>query len=84
LGTAFTTPDVTAPADTPFVIAFDNQDDGILHNVAISDAAGTEVFKGEIFAGVGTREYQVPALAAGDFTFTCTVHPNMTGTLTAE
>jgi mono/diheme cytochrome c family protein/plastocyanin len=84
LGTAFTTPDVTAPADAPFVIVFDNQDAGILHNVAIQDASGAEVFNGEIFAGVGTRDYQVPALAAGEYTFTCTVHPNMTGTLTAE
>jgi mono/diheme cytochrome c family protein/plastocyanin len=83
-GTAFTTPDVTAPADTPFVIAFDNQDAGILHNVAIKDASGGEVFSGEIFAGVGTRDYQVPALAAGEYQFVCTVHPNMTGTLTAE
>lgn len=83
-GIAFTTPTVTAPADAPFVIAFDNQDAGILHNVAISDAAGTEVFRGDIFPGVETRDYQVPALAAGDYPFICSVHPNMTGTLTAE
>jgi plastocyanin len=75
---------VTVPADTPFVIVFENQDAGIPHNVAISDASGAEVFKGEIFNGVETREYQVPALPAGEYTFICTVHPNMTGTLTAE
>jgi plastocyanin len=80
----FTTTEVTAPADTPFVIAFDNQDAGVPHNVAISDASGTEVFRGEVFNGVETREYQVPALAAGSYPFICSVHPNMTGTLTAE
>ena len=83
-GIAFTTTDVTAPADAAFVIAFDNQDAGVPHNVAIADASDAEVFKGDIFPGVETRDYQVPALAAGDYTFACTVHPNMTGTLTAE
>lgn len=83
-GIAFTTTDVTAPADTAFVIKFENQDAGIPHNVAIHDASGAEVFKGEIFNGVDTREYQVPALPAGAYTFTCTVHPTMTGTLTVE
>jgi len=83
-GIAFTTTDVTAPADTPFVISFENQDAGTPHNVAIHDASGTEVFKGEIFNGVDTREYQVPALPAGSYTFTCTVHPTMTGNLTVE
>jgi plastocyanin len=52
--------------------------------VTISDASGAEVFKGEIFPGVETRDYQVPALAAGEYPFVCTVHPTMTGTLTAE
>ena len=83
-GIAFTTTDVTAPADVPFTIAFANQDDGIPHNVAIKDSAGAEVFKGEIFNGVATKEYQVPALKAGAYPFTCTVHPNMTGTLTVK
>ena len=83
-GIAFTVTDVTVPADTPFIIVFENQDAGIPHNVAISDASGAEVFKGDIFNGVETREYQVPALPAGEYTFICTVHPNMTGTLTAE
>jgi mono/diheme cytochrome c family protein/plastocyanin len=83
-GIAFTTTDITVPADTPFTIVFENLDAGIPHNVAISDAAGAEVFKGDIFNGVETREYQVPALAAGAYPFICSVHPNMTGTLTAQ
>ena len=83
-GIAFTTTEVTVPADTAFVIVFENQDAGIPHNVAINDASGAEVFKGEIFNGVDTKEYQVPALPAGTYTFICTVHPNMTGTLTAQ
>jgi plastocyanin len=83
-GIAFTTTDVIAPADTAFVIAFDNEDAGTPHNVAIKDPSGAEVFKGDIFNGVETRDYQVPALPAGAYTFACSVHPNMTGTLTVQ
>jgi mono/diheme cytochrome c family protein/plastocyanin len=83
-GVAFSTDKLTAPAGTAFTIHFDNQDAGIQHNVDIKDGAGTEVFKGEIFPGPGTRDYAVPALKAGTYKFACTVHPNMTGELTAS
>jgi mono/diheme cytochrome c family protein/plastocyanin len=83
-GIAFTTTAVTAPAGTPFVIAFDNEDAGTPHDVDIKDASGAEVFKGDIFSGVATKNYDVPALPAGTYTFTCVVHPTMTGTLTAQ
>ncbi len=74
------------PADTPFQIVFTNNDAGIPHNVAIHKGSptGPEVWKGEIFNGVETRTYDVPALPAGTYGFVCTVHPNMTGTLTAK
>ena len=39
---------------------------------------------GDIITGVAEADYNVPALAAGDYPFVCSVHPNMTGTLTAE
>jgi plastocyanin/mono/diheme cytochrome c family protein len=81
---AFNTASITAPAGAPFVIAFDNQDAGTSHNVAIKDSTGKEIFKGDIFPGIAQRQYQVPALAAGTYTFVCDVHPNMTGTLTAQ
>jgi len=81
---AFTTGELRAPADTPFTLRFLNEDDGIPHNVEVFDAGGTSVFQGEIFNGTDQRDYQVPALPAGQYTFICTVHPNMTGTLIAE
>jgi len=73
-----------APADAPFNIEFANNDGGIPHNVAIRDGGGADVFTGETFNGVQTRTYSVPSLAAGAYTFICTVHPNMTGTLTVQ
>ncbi len=84
LNVAFSTDALTAPADVPFTLRFDNQDASIQHNVEIKDASGGVVFKGEIFPGVDQRDYAVPALPAGSYPFVCTVHPNMTGTLTAQ
>lgn len=80
---AFLETEVTAPADTPFTIAFVNLDAGVPHNVAIHEGSptGPEIWKGDIFNGVETRVYEVPALPAGTYGFVCTVHPNMTGTL---
>ena len=55
---------VTAPAGKPFQIQFENKDAGTPHNVAIHQGSptGTEVFKGEVFPGVATKTYDVPAL----------------------
>jgi plastocyanin len=41
------------------------------------------VFKGEIVTGQKV-DYQVPALAAGSYSFVCEVHPEMKGTLTVQ
>ena len=85
-GVAYDTASLEAPANTPFQIVFTNNDAGIPHNVSIhkDSPTGAEVFKGEIFSGVDSRTYDVPALPAGTYGFACTVHPNMTGTLTVK
>ncbi len=85
-GIAYDTATLEAPANTPFKIVFTNNDAGIPHNVAIHEGSptGREVWQGEIFSGVDTRTYDVPALPAGTYGFVCTVHPNMTGTLTVK
>jgi plastocyanin len=79
---AFDTNQLQAPAGQTFVIDFDNNDAAIPHNIEITAANGTSVFKGQIITGPATISYQIPALAAGTYMFECDVHPFMNGTLT--
>jgi cytochrome c oxidase subunit 2 len=84
---AFQQTTLTAPADKPFTIQFQNDDAGVPHNVVIH--AGTSItdpplFDGEVFSGVDSRLYPIPALKAGTYLYSCKVHPNMTGILTVQ
>jgi plastocyanin len=82
---AFSTRTLSAKADEPFQIAFDNQD-GAPHNVAIyRDAApGDKVFGADPFGGPAVVVYDVPALQAGMYVFRCDIHTNMAGQLTVS
>jgi plastocyanin len=82
----YTTTTATAPAGKAFTIAFDNKDAGTPHNVSIhtGGADGQQVFLGKIVTGPIIEVYDVPALAAGSYTYVCSVHANMTGTLTVK
>jgi plastocyanin len=79
---AFQPTEVAVTADTPTTIVLDNQE-AAPHNIAITDASGASVFKGEIVSSTQVTN-AVPALPAGTYTFFCEVHPNMKGTLTAS
>ena len=78
----FSTDSITAPADEAFQILLDNQESAP-HNIAIRDAAGTVVYKGEVVSSAQVTN-NVPALAAATYEFFCEVHPDMKGTLTAS
>ena len=79
---AFSPTAITAPAGKAFTLILDNQESAP-HNIAISDASGAVVFKGEIVTQKQIS-YSVNALAAGSYPFKCEVHPNMTGTITVQ
>lgn len=81
-GIKFDVASLAAPADKPFKIAFDNRDPGTPHDVDVVDGTGAKVFDGKVFPGPAQETYDVPALKAGGYTFLCSIHPTMTGTLT--
>ena len=82
-GLAFSTSSLTAPADKPFQIVFNNQE-AALHNVAIyrDASAAEEVLVEEPFSGPAVVVYDVPALGSGTYFFRCDIHPAMSGSLT--
>lgn len=82
-GVAYGSTSLSAPAGAAFTLHFDNQATGIQHDIVIKDAAGATVFKGDLITGPSAVDYQVPALAAGTYTFGCSIHPIMVGTLVA-
>lgn len=85
----WTEKELSAPADTPFTIHLENADDGIPHNVQIYEGegtSGTRVWAPEgdaMITGPDAIDYEIPALAAGTYTYNCFAHPvTMVGTLT--
>lgn len=78
----FSTSTLSAPANEPFQIAFDNQETAP-HNVAIyrDSSASEKVFGSDPFSGPAVVTYDVPALAPGTYFFRCDVHPDMFGQL---
>ena len=78
----FAPTEVSTKAGAAFTLRLDNQDSAP-HNIKISDASGTEVYKGEIVTSKAV-DYPIPALAAGTYPFLCEVHPDMKGTLTVQ
>ncbi len=86
----FDTASLAAPANTPFVIAFDNRDVCSTtasacgpHNVAIK--LGSDLIFNPLPAIVAPAKVNYfisGGLAAGTYEFLCTVHPAMHGTLT--
>ena len=83
-GLAFDAAELAVPANTPFVIVFENRE-AVSHNVSIyaDDSHQDRRFEGVLFAGPATRWYPVPALAPGTYAFICDLHPSMAGRLVA-
>jgi plastocyanin len=86
--TGFQETELVAPADTDLQIEFINNDEGIPHNIQIfsgDSTTGTPVFapaNNELITGIASTTYDIPALAAGTYTYNCYSHPaTMVGTL---
>ncbi len=81
----FDTASLEVPADAPFGIMFTNKDEaGVTHDIDIRDASGTVLENEEVIPGGTTTNYALNPLPAGTYTFFCSIHSNMTGTLTVK
>ena len=83
--TSRSTKALQAPANPPFTIHFDNQDAGTPHDV--DDPRRERRHEGlqdNDLPGRRAKDYQEQALPAGTYKFECSIHPNMTGTLTVQ
>ncbi|HVL53852.1 MAG TPA: cytochrome c oxidase subunit 4 [Vitreimonas sp.] len=80
----FTTTEVSVTGPD-FTITFDNRDPQTPHDVDIlAEDESTKLFDGDYFPGPEVRVYEVTGIEPGSYTFICSVHPNMTGTITVE
>ena len=77
---------LTAAAGVPITVDFTNADPAVVHNFSIKGANpdGSDFIGMPIDKPGQQAQYQAPALAAGTYTFYCSVHPTMTGTLTVQ
>lgn len=75
----FTQRCLTVASGEPFTVTFDNKDSGTPHDWVLK-GAGSKVGT-DVITGGHTATAKVPALKPGSYTFVCTIHPNMSGTL---
>jgi cytochrome c oxidase subunit 2 len=78
--------ELSVEADTPWIVQLTNADPAVPHDFAIrgANADGSD-WQGDPDAqGGGSATYQPPPLAAAEYEFYCSIHPNMVGTLRAE
>lgn len=76
-------PDAFAvPAGEDITVTFDNQDDGVPHNITFEDIDDASI---SIESGPDTRELTFAAPAPGEYEYLCDAHPaQMRGLLVVE
>lgn len=83
---AFNTQTITVKAGQPLHLRIENEDAGILHNIAVyaDDAATVLVQRGALFDGPDERDFRFAPFPAGTYRFQCDLHPTMNGTFVVQ
>lgn len=68
------------PAGFPLRLVLDNRDNGVPHDIKVGQG-GTSLGQSPVVTGPATTEVRFGPLQAGAYSYVCTVHPTMTGTL---
>ena len=79
---------IAASPSADMTVTLDNQDSGVLHNIAFytNRSASTKIYIGELTAGPGklVEKFKAPS-SAGNYFFRCDAHPDqMTGTFVVK
>jgi len=85
---AFDKRTISASPGVDMTVVLDNQDSGVLHNIAFytNRSAATKIYVGELTAGPGklTENFKAPS-SPGNYFFRCDAHPDqMTGTFVVK
>lgn len=80
-GLEYDTDLIVVPAAREVTITLVNNDGGALHNISVywSSDATADLYNGELFTGVETREYTFTSPEPGTYYFKCDAHPDMNG-----
>jgi plastocyanin len=85
-GIALKPAQVAMDAGTPLTVTLDNRDTAVPHDLVLYGGGdpGIKLAATEIVTGPAQAQLSVPPLVPGTYRFSCTVHPNMTSTLTVS
>lgn len=81
-GIAFDTDQFTVSSGEEITVTFDNQHDGVPHNISFEDIEDAAT---ELTEGPDTQQLTFTAPAPGEYEFQCDAHPpQMRGTMTVS
>ncbi len=75
---------LTVKAGVPFTIGVDNRDASVPHDLIVSTPTGTWIVQSDLVPGPAQFVVKVPALQPGIYVFTCSIHPSMSGQISAS
>jgi len=75
INTLFSPPSVTLPAGATVTLTFDNQDDGVTHDIAIFDPGGAPIGGSALGTGPILQTLTFTLGGPGAYSFKCSVHP---------
>ncbi len=73
---------ISAPANTPVQLIFNNQSDSQPHNLVFQE--GIEAKTADVVQPGQSQTISFTTPGAGSYTYVCTIHPGMEGTLTVQ
>ncbi|MBI5288995.1 MAG: cupredoxin domain-containing protein [Chloroflexi bacterium] len=75
VNTSFSPGSLTLPAGATVTLTFDNQDDGVSHDITIFDPAGAQIAATDLGTGPVVQTVTFTLGGPGSYSFKCSIHP---------